>query len=92
MIKTVLYAAGIIVILALVIDYFNRQKINTLRHRGIYPLEGEETDSDVERLIQMNRRIEAIKVYRKLHQVDLKTAKDAVDKLSEQTGRRWSQK
>jgi len=92
MIKTVIYAVVIIVVGALLIDYFNRRRIDTLKHRGLYPLEGEETDSDVERLIQMNRKIEAIKVYRKLHQVDLKTAKDAVDKLSEQTGRRWPQK
>jgi ribosomal protein L7/L12 len=38
------------------------------------------TDADVARLATLGRKIEAIKLYRRLHGTDLKTAKDAVDR------------
>ena len=45
------------------------------------PLEGA-TDAEVVRLATLGRKIEAIKLYRRLHGTDLKTAKDAVDRMS----------
>jgi len=87
MIGTVIYTVIAIAIFVLFIDYLNRRKISTLRQRGIFPLEGEETQADIERLIRMKRKIEAIKVYRSLYKVDLKTAKEAVDKLSDEMGK-----
>jgi len=43
---------------------------------------GGSTDADVARLAALGRKIEAIKLYRRLHGTDLKTAKDAVDGMS----------
>ena len=63
-----------------------RKKENRLRHAGLYPPEGQETSADVDRLLQLGHKIEAIKVYRKLHQVDLKDAKDAVEKRQQEIG------
>jgi ribosomal protein L7/L12 len=40
------------------------------------------TDADIQVLLHTGRKIEAIKVYRRLHRVDLKTAKDAIDRLA----------
>ena len=43
---------------------------------------GGSTDEDVARLAALGRKIEAIKLYRRLHDTDLKTAKDAVDRMT----------
>jgi ribosomal protein L7/L12 len=43
---------------------------------------GQGTGADVERLVAAGRKIDAIKVYRRVHQSDPKTAKDAVDRLA----------
>lgn len=39
------------------------------------------TDADVARLVAQGRKIDAIKHYRSLHGTDLKTTKDAVDRM-----------
>jgi len=39
------------------------------------------TDADIERLVTLGRKIDAIKLYRRLHGTDLKTSKEAVDKI-----------
>ncbi len=78
----ILYAAGILLALVFVVDKLNRARVDRLRGRGIYPPSGQETEADVERLVMMGRKIDAIKVYRQVHGVDLKEAKEAVDKLA----------
>ncbi len=40
------------------------------------------TEADIHALVSAGRKIDAIKVYRRLHGVDLKTAKDAIDRLA----------
>ena len=42
------------------------------------------TEADVERLVTLGRKIDAIKLYRRLHGTDLKTAKDEIDKMEAQ--------
>lgn len=44
---------------------------------------GASADANVARLAALGRKIEAIKLYRRLHGTDLKAAKDAVDRMSE---------
>ena len=39
------------------------------------------TDADVARLVALGRKIDAIKLYRSSHGTDLKTAKDAIDRM-----------
>jgi ribosomal protein L7/L12 len=46
------------------------------------PPPGEATDADVERFAAMGRKMTAIKLYREIHGVDLKTAKEAVEALA----------
>ena len=46
------------------------------------PPRGEATDADVERFVALGRKMTAIKLYREIHGVDLKTAKEAVDELA----------
>ena len=40
------------------------------------------TEQDLTRLLMGGHKIDAIKVYRRLHDVDLKTAKEAVERLA----------
>jgi len=40
------------------------------------------TEGDIPRLLMGGHKIDAIKVYRRLHDVDLKAAKDAVEHLA----------
>lgn len=40
------------------------------------------TEEDIPRLLMGGHKIDAIKVYRRLHDVDLKTAKEAVERLA----------
>jgi ribosomal protein L7/L12 len=40
------------------------------------------TEGDITRLLMGGHKIDAIKVYRRLHGVDLKAAKDAVERLA----------
>ncbi len=56
-----------------------QQKVQRLRNTGVFPQPGQETEADVDRLLQMGQKIEAIKVFRALHGVGLQEAKDAVD-------------
>lgn len=50
-------------------------------HRGHGINIGQATEGDIPRLLMGGHKIDAIKVYRRLKRVDLKTAKDAIDKL-----------
>lgn len=87
----VLIVLAILVGLVLVMflaDAWTRGRVRRLQRRGIYPLAGEERHADVERLIRMGRRMEAIRVYRDVHGVGLKEAREVVDRLSE-TIRPW---
>lgn len=40
------------------------------------------TEEDIPRLLMGGHKIDAIKVYRRLHDVDLKAAKEAVERLA----------
>jgi len=78
----VLYVVGGLVALLVIWGAINRSRVDHLRQEGIYPAPGRETDRDVERLLTMGRKIDAIKVYREVHKVGLKEAKEAVEALA----------
>jgi ribosomal protein L7/L12 len=40
------------------------------------------TEADMQALVMAGRKIDAIKVYRRLHGVDLKAAKEAIDRAA----------
>jgi len=78
--KLLLVIVGIIIVVIL-IDAVNRHRTRRLRESGLYPQPGQGTEADVERLIMLGRKISAIKLYREIKGVDLKTAKEAVERL-----------
>jgi len=82
----------IVIVALLALGFFmaqrTRRKVERLRKTGVYPRAGEETEADVDRLIQKGHKIEAIKVFRALHDVGLKEAKEAVEKRQRDLGRR----
>lgn len=78
---TALYTLLAIVAVGIAIDGINRRRKGDLRQRGLLPPSGQGTDADVGRLVRLGRKIDAIKLYREIHGVDLKGAKDAVDKI-----------
>lgn len=41
------------------------------------------TEEDIPRLLMSGHKIDAIKVYRRLHAVDLKTAREAVERMAD---------
>ena len=75
-----LYIVAAIVAAALALNALGRRRTDDLRQTGLYPPPGRGSDADVERLVALGRKIDAIKLY---HRTDLKTAKDAVDKIAE---------
>jgi len=79
---TIAYVVIGVVAVALILDAANRRSARDLRQSGLLPPPGQGTDADVERLVAAGRKIDAIKLYRKLHNADLKTAKEAVDRLA----------
>ena len=54
--------------------------------RASSPSDAPPTEADIDRHIRAGRKIEAIKLYRMLHHVDLKTAKDTIDARSRDLG------
>lgn len=83
----ILIVIGALLVLGFFIVQRRRGKIEDLRRTGVYPRPGEETEADVDRLIMKGHKIEAIKVFRALHDVDLKEAKEAVEKRQQELGR-----
>ncbi len=82
----ILYLVVAFVAAALALNALSRRKTDDLRQTGLYPPPGRGTDADVERLVALGRKIDAIKLYREIHATDLKTAKDAVDKIAAKPG------
>jgi len=79
----VLYIVVAVVVAALTLNALSRRRTDDLRQTGLFPPPGQGSDADVGRLIALGRKIDAIKLYREIHRTDLKTAKDAVDKIAE---------
>ena len=77
-----LYVVGGLVAVLVVWGAMNRSRVEHLRQQGIYPAPGQETEADVERLLSLGHKIEAIKVYRAIHGVGLKEAKEAVERIA----------
>jgi ribosomal protein L7/L12 len=82
----VILVAAIVAAVVFVLGSLGRRKEEQLRNAGIYPPEGLETEADVDRLIQLGHKIEAIKVFRKIHAVGLKEAKEAVEQRQAEIG------
>lgn len=82
--KTVLSIICLFAAASFVIDGASRRRIRNLRQSGVYPPPGRGTEGDVRRLLSLGRKIDAIKLYREIRGVDLKSAKKAVDKLAQE--------
>ena len=81
---TVWHIVGIVVLVVLLIDWFNRSKIKRAQASGLYPKRGQGTDEDVKRLLSHGQKIMAIKLYREIHDVGLKDAKEAVERIAKE--------
>jgi len=77
-----LYIVAAAVAAALALNALSRRRTDDLRQTGLYPPPGRGSDTDVERLVALGRKIDAIKLHREIHGTDLKTAKDAVDEMA----------
>lgn len=87
--ELLLIATAAVLLLGTLLGWRRQREIERLREAGIYPRAGQETDADVERLLQLHRTIDAIRVYRAVHRVDLKEAKEAVEKRQQQLCLGW---
>lgn len=67
--------------LMVILEAWNRANFRRLRASGQYPPAGQGTDAHVLRLLQDRQKIAAIKLYREIHGVDLKAAKESVEKM-----------
>ena len=68
-----------IVVFLVVAEMVSRMRERRARESGLYPLPGNSSDADVERLIAAEETMLAVKLYREIHRVGLKEAKEAVD-------------
>src|SRR5881396_225978 len=82
----VLYIVVAVAVAALALNAMSRRRTDDLRQSGLYPPPGQGSDADVERLVALGRKIDAIKLYREIHGSDLKTAKDVVDRMAAKPG------
>jgi ribosomal protein L7/L12 len=82
----ILFAIGLLIAFAFLVNWLNTRKVNKLRDEGIYPQAGLETDADVNRLILLGMKVEAIKVFRTVHGVTLRQAKEAVERRRMEMG------
>jgi len=80
------FALAGLVLLVWGLGVWSRAQSDGARESGLYPPPGAGTDADVERLLGAGQKIGAIKLYREIHRVDLKTAKDAVEALGHGRG------
>ena len=71
----------LVIAVALYVLHRSRQWSKPARAAGPYPPPGQGTDADVERFVRHGRKMTAIKLYREIHDVDLTTAKAAVDRM-----------
>jgi len=83
----ILYVVVALAAAALALNALNRRKTDDLRQTGLLPPPGRGSAADVERLVALGRKIDAIKLYREIHRTDLRTAKDAVDEIAAKRGR-----
>ncbi|MEJ2152681.1 MAG: hypothetical protein P8Y29_06985 [Gemmatimonadota bacterium] len=83
----ILIVIGALLVLGSLMVQRRRKRIENLRRTGVYPRPGEETEADIDRLIMKGQKIEAIKVFRVLHDADLKEAKEAVERRQRELGR-----
>jgi hypothetical protein len=79
---TALWAAGIGAVVLLGLLSRIGERSTTPRSGGDAPPSPERIDQ----LLRAGRKIDAIKAYRVLHRVDLKTAKDAIDARARELG------
>ena len=80
---TIVYLVLGLIAVAFLVDAINQRRTRHLQQSGIYPHPGQGTAADIERLVALGRKIDAIKLHRQLHGTDLKSAKVAVDKIAE---------
>ena len=83
----ILYILVGVVLLLFLSDWLHRARVRNARSSGLYPLEGTGTDADIERLILSRNKLLAIKLYRELYGGDLKSAKEAVEEITQRIAR-----
>ena len=78
-----LLTIAVIIAALFILDRMNRSKQRRTRDAVRYPALGKGTDADVEKFVAAGRKMTAIKLYREIHNVDLKSAKEAVEEMAE---------
>lgn len=73
--------AAVLLVVAVSVIY-NSLVVRDLRLKGLYPKRGQATMQHVESLVRSGRKILAIRAYREIHGVNLKRAKQAVEKIA----------
>lgn len=77
-----LISLGVALVLVCAWAFYSRRQVRRGQEQGLWPGTGQTpSDQDVERLAKSGNKILAIKLYRKIHRVGLKEAKDEVEKL-----------
>jgi hypothetical protein len=81
-------AVIVVVVVGVLLHAANRAKRKRLTRSGLYPDDGEGTDADVERLVSLGHEIQSVKLFSEIHGVDLRTAREAVERTRRGLGRR----
>jgi len=79
----ILIVLSLAILLCGIVSLVSRQHTARLRSRGLLPQAGHiPTMEHVRQLVAAGETIQAIKIYREIHRVGLKEAKEMVDKFS----------
>jgi ribosomal protein L7/L12 len=80
------WVVGIVVVLVVGWIIRRNERVNS-GSRTARPISLHATPGDIDALLREGRKIDAIKLYREVHRVDLKAAKDAIDARSRELRR-----
>ena len=79
-----LYIIGLFFLFLFFLSVKTKRDETNLKNEGLYPPDGNGTMDHVKSLMAKGYKIQAIKIYRQIHNVGLKEAKEAVEKLAEE--------
>lgn len=82
---TLLYLVAALLLVYCIAEVRQHIKIHFARKNGQYPMPGQVTTADIQRLVADGQTVLAMRAYRELHRCGLKQAKQAISQMKKQS-------